>query len=200
MLTDNELNATTGGYFNAAPLQDIAGVNDAYAGLLAHVQALPFVPSQWMATVAAESAARNHALWIPRYAIRADAWNQGKLSPLLDDVPEWLHTPEAAKAWNTLTDWWKTRLQPILAGWGKDQAAIMHNANDEAAFWNTVYTTVKPVAVVGDTIIAAPSKVAEVASGITVGVLKKFWPVIAVVVVIGVGAVIFKNKMMKVAP
>ena len=198
MLTDNQISKATGGYFNVAPLQDIPGVNEAYAGMLARVQALPFVPSDWMATVAAESAARNHALWIPRYAIQAAAWNAGKLTPLLDDVPEWLHTPEAAKAWNTLTDWWKKRLQPILAGWGKDQAAIMNNANDEAAFWNTLYTVVKPVAVVGDAIIAAPGKVAEVASGVGLSILKKFWPLIAVVVVIGVAAVVLKNKAMKV--
>ena len=198
MLTDTQISTATGGYFNVSPLQDIPGVNEAYAGMLARVQALPFVPSDWMVTVAAESAARNHSLWVPRYAIQPAAWNAGKLTPILDDVPEWLHTPEAAKAWNTLTDWWKKRLQPILAGWGKDQALIMNNANDEAAFWNTLYTVVKPVAVVGDAILATPEKVAGVASGVGLSILKKIWPLIAVVLVIGVAAVVLKNKAMKV--
>lgn len=199
MLTETELNKTTGGQFNAAPLQDVPGVNAAYAALLARVQALPFVPKNWMALVSAESVARGNALWVPRYAINAASWNAGKLAPLLDAVPEWLHEPGAARAWNTLTDWWKARLQPVLAGWGRDQAHIMDEANIEAAFWDGLYTIVKPGAVVGDAILAAPGKVTDVASGVALTVLKKFWPIIVVVVVISVATVVLKNKAMKVA-
>ena len=199
-MNDIQINAVTGGYIHAAPLADIPGVNAAYNALLVRVAGLPFVPGDWLETVAKVRADNGNRLWSPRYAIRADAWNQKKTEPLLDDIPEWLKTPAAATAWNKLADWWKTRLQPILAGWARDEKSIMETANDEAVFWNNIYTVVKPVAVVGDAIISAPAKVAEVASTVGLSVIKKFWPLIAVVVVLGVVAIVMKNKLTKVTP
>lgn len=196
-MNDHEINSITGGYVNAAPLADIPGVDKAYNELLARIQSLPFVPAGWHDAVDNARKANDNRLWLPRYAIRADAWNHGATSPLLDDVPVWLHDTSAAVAWNKLTDWWTARLQPVLAGWARDHRAVMESANDEAAFWNTLYTVVKPIAVVGDTIIAAPEKVAAVASGVAVGVLKKFWPVLLILVVVGVGALVYKNKLTK---
>lgn len=199
-MLDNEINSTTGGYINAAPLADIPGVDAAYNSLLTRIQALPFVPQEWHANVAKARAANENRLWLPRYAIQASAWAQNKTSPILADVPTWLHDSKNATAWNTLTDWWTARLQPVLAGWARDQKAVMESAQDEASFWNGLYTVVRPVAAVGDAILTAPAKAAEVATGVGLSVLKKFWPLIAVVAVIGIGALVFKNKMMKATP
>src|SRR6185369_10395696 len=128
-------------------------------------------------------------------AISPVAWGVNKTEPMLGDIPTWLSSdPNAAAAWNTLCDWWKTRLQPILAGWARSEAETLAAASDDAAFFDRLYLFVKPVAMVGDAILAAPEAIAGAASTVIMGTLKKFWPVLAVVAVIAVGVLVYKNK------
>lgn len=196
-MNEAQLMSATGGYVSAAPLQDIPGVKDAVAVLLARVQSLPFVPGDWMKNVV--DAMAKGGIWQPRYAINANAWAQRKSEPVFDDMPNWLkNNPSAAIAWNTLGDWWKVKMQPILAGWAQDQKAIMDAANNDAAFWDGLYAIVKPVAFVGETILAAPEAVAGAASKVITGTLGKLLPVILIGVVIAVAALVYKQKMTRV--
>lgn len=199
MLTTPQLNVATGGQFNPAPLQDVPGVTTAYAGLLSRVASLPFVPPKWLETVMEEQKAQG-GLWMPRYAIRADAWNQGKSEPLLADVPQWLTDPVNAIAWNKLADWWKATMQPLLSGWARDQQELLTNATENAAFWDGLYSAVKPVAAVGNAILEAPEKVADVASKVVTGTLGKLWPVLLIGAVAVVAALVLKGKLTKVTP
>lgn len=199
-MDDVALAKQTGGYINAAALSDIPGVAAAAASLLARVAALPFVPKEWLDTVL-KAQQEHNGLWLPRGAIRADAWAQGKSAPLVDDIPTWLSNDAShAIAWNKLSDWWRATLQPILAGWARDQKTLMDEANNNAAFWDSLYKSVQPVAAVGNAILAAPEKVAGVASQVVTGTLKKLWPVLLVAAVGLVVVVVFKNKMMKASP
>lgn len=196
MLTDAQLLAETGGYVMPSPLENIPGMRDALATLLSRVQALPFIPSGWTDKV--NEAMSKGGIWQPRYVIQPNAWAQKKTSPVFEDMPKWLKDDaNAAIAWNTLTDWWKAKMQPILAGWARDQTAVMNSANDDAAFWNGLYNIVKPVAMVGDAILAAPEAVAGAASKVITGTLGKLLPVILIGVVIAVAALVYKNKMTK---
>ena len=186
----------TGGYILATPL-DVPGLMSAYAEMLARVQALPFVPRSWTTDVQGAMAAAGGNLWQPRYALNADAWRRGVLNgPIYPGTPSWL-TGDAAVAWNTLTDWWKERMQPILAGWARDGAALVQAAAGEAKFWDTLYNVTKPIAAVGDVLLAAPKAVAGVAADVITGSIGKLLPVIAIVVVVAVALVMFKNKMGK---
>ena len=123
MLTDAQLLAETGGYVMPSPLENIPGMRDALATLLSRVQALPFIPSGWTDKV--NEAMSKGGIWQPRYVIQPNAWAQKKTSPVFEDMPKWLKDDaNAAIAWNTLTDWWKAKMQPILAGWARDQTAV----------------------------------------------------------------------------
>lgn len=186
----------TGGYINQSPLSSIAGVMPAFDELISRVQALPFVPSSWSDDVRKAMSAAGDRLWLPAPVIRVDAWRAGKTEPVYPDTPPWLANNEDARiAWNTLVDWWGERLQPILAGWARDQQAILTSATNDAKFWSALYEIVRPVAAVGDAIIAAPGAAAEVITKAAGGALKGFLPLILVVGLAAVGLVVFKTKM-----
>lgn len=195
MITHQQVNIATGGQITPTPSLDIPGVRAAFDELLSRIQALPFVPSDWKATVNMAMKAMN-GTWQPRYAIRADAWRADKTEPMLGDLPPWLVKDNSARiAWNKLGDWWRERLQPLLAGWARDQATLVADAAADADFFNTLYQVVLPVATVGNAIIAAPQKVAEVASRSFMGLVKGLLPVLAVLAVVGVGYVLYKKKL-----
>lgn len=197
-MNDREINAETGGYINAASLDSVPGIEEAYKQLLSRVASLPFVPSSWLAKVAAARAENGNRLWMPRYAINAIAWRQEKDGPLLGDVPSWLsNDPAAARAWNTLADWWTERMQPILAGWARNQADIMNAANADARFWDTLYVITKPIADVGEAIIAAPEKAGEVISRSVLGALRGLLPVLLIGAVGVVGFLAYKSGAYK---
>lgn len=192
-----ELNRTTGGQLTNVAVANVPGMREAFNGLLSRVQALPFVPSDWLAQVNA-AMDQNGGLWQPRYAINAAAWRDGKDSPLLGDVPTWLqNNPEAARAWNTLADWWGERMQPILAGWARNEADVMNAANADAMFWNVLYASVKPAAVVGQGLLDAPEKVGEVASGVVLGTLRGFAPILLIAALVGLGFLAYKSGAYK---
>lgn len=195
MITTQQVNVATGGQITPTPSLDIPGVREAFDALLDRIQSLPFVPSDWKATVAMLMR-EDKGTWQPRYAIRADAWRADKTEPMLDNIPSWLVKDNSARvAWNKLVDWWRDRLQPLLAGWARDQATLVADAAADAAFFNTLYQVVLPVATVGNLIIEAPQKVAEVASRTVMGIIKGLLPVIAVVALVGVGYVLYKKKL-----
>ena len=201
MMTDSDVNKATGGQINGAPLQNIPGVQAAYASLLTRVASLPFVPHDWLKTVMDASAAQGNGLWVPRYAIRADAWNNGKSAPILDDVPAWIASdPINAIAWNKLADWWKATMQPILSGWARDQQDLLTSATNNAAFWDSLYSSIKPVAALGNAILEAPEQIAGAASNVITGTLGKLLPVLVIAAVLGVALLVYKNKLTKVAP
>lgn len=199
MKSAREIMATTGGYLNASNALAIPGVAAVYGELLQKVQALPFVPAGWISDVRqAMTDAGPSSTWMPRHAIQSSAFKAGKTAPLLEDIPAWLSgDAQAATAWNKLTDWWSDRIMPILAGYGRDQAAIMQSANRDASFWNGLYAIVKPVANVGDAIIAAPEKVGEVVSKSFMGALRGFAPVLIVGALIGAGFLVYKSGLYK---
>lgn len=193
----DDIRKLTGGYISATPLQNVPGVRAAFDELIARVQALPFVPADWSANVRAAMSQSGEAYpWQPAPAIRLDAWRADKDEPVYPESPAWLvNNPQARRAWNTLCDWWGDRLQPILAGWARDEAATLRAAYDDAAFWNTLYALVRPVAVVGQTILDAPGVVADTANRIGLDMLKKLWPLLAVGAVIAVGVLVYKRKL-----
>lgn len=197
MKTAHDIRTTTGGYINAAPLMAVSGVREAFSELLKRVQALTFVPSDWTSNVnAAMDEAGDGAIWLPAYAIVTDAWRADQTSPLYPETPTWISaTPNAPEAWNTLVDWWANRLQPILSGWARDEAETLAAAVHDAAFWNRLYAIVKPVAVVGEVILAAPEAVAGAAADVAGGVFKKLLPVLIVVGVAALAVLIYKRKM-----
>jgi len=191
------IESLTGGYLNAVKLQDIKGVAPALKELLARVQALPFVPKDWTATVEKYQNESGQP-WQPRYAIRADAWRNQKTGPLLADIPSWLADDvNAAVAWNKLADWWTEKLQPILAGWARDENVVLDEATNDAAFWNGLYTAVLPVAKVGDAILAAPEAVAGAASKVVTGTFMKLLPAISIVALVAIAVLVYKNKVTK---
>jgi hypothetical protein len=195
--TQAEILRATGGYIDAGVLSSVPGVQSAYRDLLARIQALPFVPSSWSDDVKlATTEAGGSQLWLPRLATRQLEWRAGKLAPLNPDVPDWIAGNDAnVRAWNMITDWWTERLQPITAGWARDEAATLEAANADARFWNTVYTIAKPIAVVGETILAAPAAVAGAASTVVTGTLRALLPVIIIVGLVAVGVLIYKRKL-----
>lgn len=195
MKTAQEISQATGGYLNPVPLNDIPGVRAAFDGLLARVQALPFVPSSWSADVKA-AMSESGGTWQPRYAIQTTAWRADKTEPLYPDMPTWITQDQAAAvAWNKLTDWWAERLQPILAGWARSEAEVLNAANADAKFFSGLYTVVAPVAAVGQALLDAPAAAAEVVSTVAGGVLKNLFPVLLVVGVLGIAVLILKNKI-----
>lgn len=197
-MNTQEINVATGGQLTPVGLSDINGVRQAFNELLSRVQALPFVPSNWLTTVQDEVAKSAGAIWQPRYAINAIAWRAGKTEPVLGDTPSWLTgNPQAATAWNKLADWWTERMQPILRGWARDQAEVMNAANADARFWDTLYNSVKPIADLGETIIAAPEKVGEVVSRSFLGALRGFAPVLLIAGAAGVAFLVYKSGAYK---
>jgi hypothetical protein len=202
MMTTEEIQATTGGYLNVVALQKIPNVAGAFAELLARVQSLPFVPPEWSTLVASAMADYgDEATWQPRYAIRADAWRNNETAPLNDNVPDWLaNDADAAVAWNKLTDWWTAKLQPILGGWARSEAEVLEAANADAQFWNGLYDVVKPVAVVGEVLLEAPAAIAGAASKVVTGTVWKLMPIILIAAVVGVGLLVYKNKMLAGVP
>lgn len=196
MASQEQIRRQTGGYLNASPLQSVAGVLPVFGELLARVQALPFVPASWTEDVKkAMAQAGDNRLWVPAYAIRVDAWREGKTDPVYPDAPAWLNDPASRTAWNTLVDWWTERLQPILAGWARDEAATLSAANADLRFWSALHAIVKPIAVVGDGIIAAPGVLADGASKAATGALRGLLPVLAIVAALGVAVLVFKSKL-----
>ena len=194
MKTAQEIRQITGGYLSATPLFEVPGARQAFADLLARVQALTFVPAGWTADVqAAMSDADGNAMWQPAPAIVTGAWAAGKTEPLYPDIPGWLTQDQAAVAWNTLCDWWRERMQPILNGWARNEASLLEAANADAAFWNRLYAFVKPVAMVGDAIIAAPEAVGNVVSRSVLGALRGFAPVLIIPAVVGGGYLLHKT-------
>ena len=177
-------NRTTGGQAAYGLQGNVPNVAQAYNALLKRVAALPFVPSSWSASVSGWEAAG--ALWVPRYALRREAW-EARRAPSMDDilpnVPAWIDTPEKAAAWNRLSDWWRDALDPILSDWASDQAAIMRKAEANAAFWEGLYQVVAPIA-------EAPQRLASAAGDVVGGaasaLLSRLWPLAA----LGVGALL----------
>lgn len=195
MLTTPQINIATGGQITPTPSLEIPGMRAAFDALLSRIQALPFVPSDWKAMVDMTMREGN-GTWQPRYAIRADAWRADKTEPMLDNIPAWLAQNNSARvAWNKLVDWWRERLQPLLAGWARDQATLVAAAAADAAFFNTLYQVILPVATAGNLIIEAPQKIAEVASRSVMGIVKGLLPVIALLALAGVGYVLYKKKL-----
>jgi hypothetical protein len=194
-MTSEDTQRRTGGYVGGTTLTAIAGVTSEFNALLERVQGLPFVPSSWASDVKAAMVAEG-GTWQPRYAISPAAWAADKAEPMLSDVPTWLTSdPQAARAWNELTDWWKERLQPILAGWARSEAATLEAANADAKFFNRLYAMVKPIAVVGDIVLEAPAAVAGAASNVVMGTLRAAWPLLLVAALAGLAFLAYKGRI-----
>ena len=191
-----KLRRDTGGALTFGVLENVPGVKEAYAGLLAKVAALPFVPATFQREVSMVMLDNPGAIWVPTYAINAPAWRAGK-DVLLDDCPDWLKEPQIARAWNTLADWWQETMQPLLAGWAKDQSAIMAAAENNAAFWDVLYKSVKPVADLGNIILDAPTTVGGALASSLLNGLKAIAPVL---IVVGVGVIVYLAAKKKIAP
>lgn len=156
--------ASSGGQYTFGLTNNVPGVAALRDKLYASVVAIPWADSQVLKTVFAHT--DDGAVWSPNYAIKAAAWRTRTeatvfdADDLLTGIPPWLADIEHAVAWNMLTDWWRDNVMPVLIGNVKNQAVLLNQAVDDAAFWNALYKTAVAVANAPAAVTGAASSVA----------------------------------------
>ncbi len=143
-----------------------------------NVNALPFVPADWLSGALARLHEDSGSVWLP--------------TPHPTNPPAWLQDSAAQAAWKAVFDKLESAVGQYAAGQQAAGAAELSSLQHSATFWNAVYTADRFIAdLPHNTLVAAGSVADSIGSGILSSTVGKIGTVLLIAALLGAAYVLF---------